>query len=112
MAVFVCDADAVLQFSNARAVELWGRQPRTGSRAVLRVMELWLPEGALLPHEHSPIVEVLRTGVPVRNMEMFIERPDGSRLPVLVDFAARTDQYGTITGAISSFIDITDRMRP
>jgi PAS domain S-box-containing protein len=109
MAVFVCDADAVLQFYNARAAELWGREPQLGVERHCGSWKLWRPDGALLPHEQSPIVEVLRTGVRMRNVEVFIERPDGSRLPVLVDFAALTDQRGIVTGAITSFIDISDR---
>ena len=40
---------------------------------------------------------------------MFIERPDGSRLPVLVNFAALKNARGEIIGAITSFMDITKR---
>jgi len=44
-------------------------------------------------------------------VEVFIERPDGSRLPVLVNFAAIKNAWGEVTGAITSFIDITERKR-
>jgi PAS domain S-box-containing protein len=54
-------------------------------------------------------VEVLRTGIPAHNVEVFIERPDGSRLPVLVNFAALKNARGEITGAITSFTDISER---
>jgi two-component system CheB/CheR fusion protein len=54
-------------------------------------------------------MEVLRTGIPMRNVEVFIERPDGSRIPVLVNFAALKNAQGEITGAITTFIDITER---
>ncbi|MBC7820404.1 MAG: PAS domain S-box protein, partial [Planctomycetaceae bacterium] len=73
--------------------------------------KLWLPDGTFLPHDQSPMLEVLRTGVPTRNVEVFIERPDGSRLPVMVNFAALKNAQGEITGAITSFVDITDRKR-
>ncbi|MGH8585652.1 MAG: PAS domain-containing sensor histidine kinase [Gammaproteobacteria bacterium] len=52
---------------------------------------------------------MLRTGVPAHNVEVFIERPDGSRLPVLVNFAALKNAQGEVTGAITSFIEITER---
>jgi PAS domain S-box-containing protein len=111
MAVFVCDRNAVIQQYNQRAVELWGREPVCGVEQHCGSVKLWFPNGKLLPHAQSPIVEVLRTGIPARNVEVFIERPDGSRLPVLVNFAALKDAQGEITGAITSFMDITDRKR-
>ncbi len=111
MAVFVCDPNAVIQRYNAQAVELWGREPVCGVEQHCGSMKLWLPDGSLLPHPESPIVEVLRTGVAVHNVEVFIERPDGTRLPVLVNFAALKDAQGKITGAVTSFIDISERSR-
>ncbi|MFN0277544.1 MAG: PAS domain S-box protein [Pyrinomonadaceae bacterium] len=111
MAVFVCDRDAVIQNYNEHAVRLWGRTPTCGVEKHCGSMKLWLPNGDLLPHTHSPMLEVLRTGIPVFNVEVFIEQPSGARLPVLVNFAALKNQKGEITGAITSFSDITDRKR-
>ena len=111
VAVFVCDLDAVIQQHNPRAVELWGRAPECGVERHCGSVRLFLPDGSELPHQQSPIVEVLRTGVPALNVEVFIERPDGSRLPVLVNFAALKDVHGEITGAVTSFIDIAERKR-
>lgn len=109
MAVFVCDRNAVIQHYNTVAVELWGREPMCGVEQHCGSTKLWLPNGELLPHAQSPMVEVLRTGIPAHNVEVYIERPDGSRLPVLVNFAALKDGNGEITGAITSFTDITER---
>ena len=109
MAVFVCDRNAVIQHYNQRAVDLWGREPLCGVEQHCGSVRLWLPGGAPLPHEQSPIVEVLRTGVPMLNVEVFIERPDGARLPVLANFAALKNAHGEISGAITSFMDITER---
>jgi PAS domain-containing protein len=111
MAVFVCDRSAVIQHYNRRAVELWGREPVRGLERHCGLVRLWLPSGIPLPHAQSPLVEVLRTGIPARGVEVFIERPDGSRLPVIVNFAALKNAGGEITGAITSFMDITDRKR-
>ena len=111
MAVFVCDRNAVIQQYNARAVELWGREPTCGVEKHCGSTRLWLPDGTLLPHDQSPVLDALRTGVPAHNVEVFIERPDGSRLPVLVNFAAIKNAQGEVTGAITSFIDITERKR-
>ncbi len=111
MAVFACDGDAVIQQYNARAVELWGREPACGLEQHCGSLRLWLPDGKLLPHAQSPVVEVLRTGLPALNIEVTIERPDGSRVPVLVNFAALKSSDGKITGTITSFMDLTERKK-
>ena len=109
MALFVCDRNAVIQQYNRRAVEIWGREPRCGVERHCGSMKLWLPDHTLLPHAHSPMMDVLRTGIPAANIEVSIERPDGSRVPVLVNFSALKNAQGDITGVITSLISIIDR---
>jgi signal transduction histidine kinase len=41
--------------------------------------------------------------------EVHIERPDGSRIIVIVNIAPLTDERGEITGAINCFYDVTER---
>ena len=109
VAVFVCDRDAVIQHYNRRAVEFWGREPQCGVEKHCGSLKLILPDGNVLPHTQSPIVDVLRTGKPASNVEVFIERPDGSRLPVIVNFGALKNSRGEIVGAVTSFDDISKR---
>ena len=109
VASFVCDRNAVIQNYNRRAVELWGREPKIGIEQHCGSMKLWLPDGTLLPHAQSPMMEVLRSGTACRNVEVFIERPDGSRLPVIVNFVALRNAQGEIVGVVTSFDDITER---
>lgn len=111
MAVFVCDREAVIQHYNRWAVDLWGREPKCGVEKHCGSVKLFLPDGTWLPHEQSPLVTVLQTGVPARNVEVLIERPDGTRLPVLVNFAALTNSRGAVVGAVTSFTDISDHKR-
>jgi PAS domain S-box-containing protein len=111
VAVFVCDRNAVIQDYNQRALELWGRAPQCGVERHCGSVKLWLPNGVFLPHTQSPMVDVLRTGVPAKNVEVFIERPDGSRLPVIANFAAVRNTQGEIIGAVTAFEDITERKR-
>ncbi len=108
MAVFVCDHDAVIQDYNRRAVELWGREPVRGVEQHCGSLGLWLPDGTPLLHWNSPMREVLRTGIPANDVRVLIERGDGSRLPVIVNYAALRDGQGLIIGGIASFMDITD----
>jgi signal transduction histidine kinase/BarA-like signal transduction histidine kinase len=56
--------------------------------------------------------DVLSGKVPgVRNGEVHIERPDGSRVIVIVNIAPLTDEHGEIVGAINCFYDVTERKR-
>ena len=107
--VCVCDRGGVIQYFNARAAELWGRTPALGVERYCGSTRLWLRSGARLPHEESPIAEAMRSGSPVRDAEVWIERRDGSRLPVLTTSAALENERGEITGAISCFQDMTER---
>jgi signal transduction histidine kinase len=54
--------------------------------------------------------DVLSGKVPgVHDGEVLIERPDGSRVIVIVNIAPLTDDQGTVTGAINCFYDVTER---
>jgi PAS domain S-box-containing protein len=70
---------------------------------------MYLPDGTHLPHSSSPIMEVLHTGKPATNIEVSIERPDGSRLPVLQNYFPLKNEAGEVTGVITSFDDISER---
>jgi PAS domain S-box-containing protein len=72
---------------------------------------MFRPDGSLLPHDQCPMADVLRTGVSVREQEVHIERPDGSRGLALVDIEAVKDSEGDIVGAVNCFQDITERKR-
>jgi PAS domain S-box-containing protein len=70
---------------------------------------MFRPDGSLLPHHQSPMANVLRTGVSVRQQEVHIERPNGLRGIALVDIEAIKDSGGNIVGAVNCFQDITER---
>jgi PAS domain S-box-containing protein len=85
-AVVVFRPNGEIEWHNRRAAELWGRAPASG--------------------DETPIAEVLRTGHPVRDAELTIERPDGTRLDVLANAAPLPDG-----GAVACLVDITERTR-
>ena len=111
VALFVCDPTGVITEYNRRLAELWGREPRCGVEKHCGSTRLILPDGSLLPHEHSPIVEVLRTGAPARNVEVFIERPDGTRVRFTAFPTALRDAAGKIVGGINMLMDVTERKK-
>jgi PAS domain-containing protein len=55
------------------------------------------------------MAKVLRTGIEARDLEVVIERPDGSRRTVLVNIAPLRDAGGDLIGAMNCLQDITDR---
>jgi PAS domain S-box-containing protein len=111
VAVYVCDTSGIIQIYNHRAVELWGREPKSGGTAqrYCASLRLWSPDGKLVPHEESKMAEVLRTGVEARDLEVVIERPDGSCITVLVNIAPLRNGKGELIGAMNCFQDITQR---
>src|SRR6267154_6087322 len=112
-AVYVCDRDGLVLRYNRRAAELWGRSPKLGDpdERFCGSYRMFRPDGSLLPHDQCPMADVLRTGVSVREQEVHIERPNGSRGVALVDIEAVKDSGGNIVGAVNCFQDITERKR-
>src|SRR6201993_373180 len=110
-AVYVCDRDGLVLRYNRRAAELWGRSPKLGdpNERFCGSYRMFRPDGSLLPHHQCPMADVLRTGVSVRQQEVHIERPNGSRGIALVDIEPVKDSDGNIVGAINCFQDITER---
>ena len=114
VAVYSCDASGVIRDYNHRAVELWGRKPEPGDtdERFCGSFKMYRPDGSYMPHEQCPMGDVLSGKVPgVHDGEVLIERPDGSRVIVIVNIAPLTDDQGTVTGAINCFYDVTERKK-
>lgn len=110
--VYSCEVSGVIRDFNRRAVELWGREPRPGDtdERWCGSFKLHRPDGAFLPHEQCPMAEVLSGKIPeARDQEVQIERPDGSRVTVIVNIRPLKNEHGEILGAINCFVDITER---
>ena len=110
--VYSCDAAGVIQQFNRRAAELWGRETAPGDTAqrFCGSFKMFRPDGSFMPHELCPMAEVVAGTVSdVRDGEVHIERPDGTRVTVVVNIRPLKNQRGEITGAINCFYDITAR---
>lgn len=111
-AIYSCDASGVIQEFNQRAAELWGRTPAEGNtdERFCGSYKLFRSDGSFMPHDQCPMAEVISEKMSVaRGMEMIIERPDGSRITVVVNIRSLKNERGEITGAINCFYDITER---
>ena len=110
-AVYVCDPNGVIELYNRTAVDLWGYEPADhyAGRRFCGSYRLSHPNGSFMSHTESPMAEVLRTGVAVRNRELSIGRPDGTQVPVLANVVPLRDPEGGIIGAVCCLQDITER---
>ena len=114
IAVYSCDVSGVIQEYNNRAAELWGRKPNVGDtdERFCGSFKLYRPDGSFMPHEQCPMGDVLTGKVPAtHDAEVHIERPDGTRIIVIVNIAPLKDDQGEITGAINCFYDVTERKK-
>ena len=112
VAVYSCDTAGVIQQFNRRAAELWGREPASGDtdERFCGSFKLFRPDGSFMPHEHSPMAEVVSGRLAsVKDAEVLIERPDGSRVTVVVNIGPLRSAQGEVAGAINCFYDITER---
>jgi len=96
--IFWCAADGAVIRANRRATEMWGTAPAD--------TRLFHPDGAPIPAEAGPIQTALRTGQPVRDQRLVIERPDGGRSTVLVSCEPLFGENGALSGTVNFFQDI------
>jgi PAS domain S-box-containing protein len=110
IAVYICDASGTIVRYNRRAAELWGRAPQEG-QLYSAAFRLFRPDGSPLPVTQAPMARALRSGLYLRDQEIIMERPDGSRISALVNIDPLVDENGTLLGAVSCFQDITELRR-
>jgi PAS domain S-box-containing protein len=114
VAVYSIDASGVIQEFNRVAAELWGREPALGDtdERFCGSFRLFRPDGSFMPHAQCPMAQVVSGEIlEARDAEVTIERPDGSRVTVIVNIRPLKGPNGEITGAINCFYDITERFR-
>lgn len=112
VAVYSCDASGVIQEFNRHAVTLWGREPERGDtdEKFCGSFKLFRPDGSLMPHDRCPMADVISGRISETcDAEVLIERPDGSRITVIVNIRPLKNDRGEVTGAINCFYDITER---
>jgi PAS domain S-box-containing protein len=110
--VYSCDVSGVIQEFNRRATELWGRTPTQGDtdERFCGSFKLLRPDGSFMPHEQCPMAEVLSGKISeARDAEVLIERPDSSRVTVIVNIRPLKNARGEVIGAINCFYDISRR---
>ena len=112
VAAYTTDRAGVIQHFNGRAAEVWGREPALGEtdERFCGSFRLFRPDGTVMPYSECPMAQVATGARPeVRDAELILERPDGSRVTMVVNARAQKDERGEPTGAIACFFDMTQR---
>ncbi len=110
-AIFVCDSNGIVNRWNRRAGEIWGREPAQGdcpdrfcgSHKLLRA------DGSVVSRADSPIAEAFRSGRLQQNVDLIVERADGSRCEVLINADLIRNPSGDLLGAICLMQDVTQQ---
>src|SRR6184192_323846 len=110
--VVVRDADGAVVFANAAAHRIFGRPPEqlAGSAPPGEVRRL-REDGTNMPDDEVPNVAAQRRGEPIRNVMMGLARSDGYVRWLLVDAVPIKNEDGSVHEVVSSFTDVTDRMK-
>ena len=109
VACYTLDAEGRLTFYNDAAAELWGRRPTIGSEHWCGSFALWSLEGHPVTLDQSPAARAHREGTPIRGVEVFIERPDGTRRHVIPFPDPLFDLDGQCSGLINVLVDVTEQ---
>lgn len=105
-AILYVESESGQVLVNPAAVELLGRQPGASDGLAQFEGKVLRPSGEPVPLGDLPVSNALR-GQVRRAEEYAIQRPDGSRLPVLVGAAPVRQPDGRIIGAVTVFEDIS-----
>jgi signal transduction histidine kinase len=107
-AIYVCDLSGRITFFNKAASRLWGRQPDVEKDLWCGSWKVSYPDGSPLSFDNCPIAVALRTGKPVRGVEIILERPDGERRNVMPHPDPIFDENGILTGVMNMLVDVTE----
>ena len=108
IAMYSTDAKGRIILSNDAAVELWGWRPNPESDLFSGAFKLFSLDGTAIPADQWPTARVLKERRGIVGAEYILERPDTTRRHVLSYPHPVNDENGSLTGAVSVLLDITE----
>jgi PAS domain S-box-containing protein len=108
-AIYTTDAQGVITYFNEHARQMAGTTPEIGRTQWCVSYRLYDADGKPLPLDECPMAVALRENRAVRNVEILVERPDGTMVPVLPHPTPLHDENGRLVGAVNMLVDISDR---
>ena len=109
LAVLAADGD--LLFCNPRMEELLGRQADAAPRLVAELFPSVRPDGRRIPEAERPFHRAVSSGLPVRNVPAVYPHPVRGDITLDVSVAPILDAGRTVTAAIVTVDDVTERHR-
>src|SRR5262249_49025715 len=108
-AVYVTDAAGRVTYCNEGAVDLWGGMPKLGEDSWYDLARFYEPDGKRMELADCPTEIALKQGRCVRDREAMLERPDGTRIPIIPYPTPIRDGMGAIVGVVNMTVDISER---
>ena len=108
-AIYVTDAAGRIIYCNRAAADLWGTTPKFGEDRWFDLARFHHNDGTPMAIEDCPTEIALKQGRVVRNLEAILERPDGTRIPIIPYPTPLRDGAGAIVGVLNMTVDITER---
>ncbi|MGK6352628.1 PAS domain S-box protein [Parapedobacter sp. DT-150] len=106
IAMYTCDHQGFITYFNEAAAQLWGREPVIGQDAWCGAWKSFHVDGSIMTHGQCPMAKVIKHKTPAKQLEMIIERPDGTRRKILVH-SRHVHQENGLSGGCAFLIDIT-----
>jgi len=108
VASYICNRTGHIVAFNEAAALLWGCRPEIGEAKWSGAVAIYDPGGRAIPAEESPMAMVLKGDENAADVELIIERADGTRRHVLVFPKPIRSSEGHLIGGHNTLVDITD----
>jgi PAS domain S-box-containing protein len=108
VAIYSCDQDGYITAYNKTAAEIWGRAPQIGKDRWSGALKTFTIDGKPASPENSTTARAIKEKKAIGDEEYIIERPDGKRIRVNPNPVPVFDEYGELTGAVCTLIDVTE----
>lgn len=109
VAIYTCNRLGYITSFNSAAEKLWGRTPVIGKELWCGALKVFRPNGKPIRPDKCPMAKTLKEGIAINGEEIIVQRPDESKINVLVYPSPIFDEKGNIAGAINTLIDITEQ---
>ncbi|WP_299811625.1 PAS domain-containing protein [uncultured Roseibium sp.] len=107
VAIYATDVSGLLTYFNETAVEFWGDRPQLGHARWCGSFRIYDTDGRVVPLDQCPMAQCLTDGRAQNDIELVIERPDGSCRSVIVNPRPMYDDAGAMIGALNTIADVT-----